>query len=67
MSQPAIEKHYSVAELSTLLNLKPATIRAWIRDGKIKAVKFGGTNGDWRISESEAIRLVNDAYGSAKK
>ncbi len=67
MSESAIEKHYSVAELSKLLGLKPATIRTWIREGKIKAVKFGGDKGDWRIPESEAVRLVNDAYGSAPR
>jgi excisionase family DNA binding protein len=62
-----IEQFYTTAELAKLLKMKQQTIRAWIRDGKINAAKFGGENGDYRIPHSEAERLVNDAYGSAKK
>lgn len=66
MSGPAVEQHYTVSELAKLLKMRPQTIRMWIREEKIKAVRFGGPNGDYRIPESEAVRLVNDAYGSAK-
>ncbi len=34
-------QYYTVRETANMLNLAEATIRKWIRDGKIKAVKLG--------------------------
>ena len=35
------KRFYTVRETANMLNLAEATIRKWIRDGKIKAVKLG--------------------------
>ena len=35
------KRYYTVRETANMLNLAEATIRKWIRDGKIKAVKLG--------------------------
>lgn len=61
-----LEKHYSVAELARMLSVKPYTVRRWIHDNEVKAVKLPGGRGDYRISETEATRLVNNTYGSSK-
>lgn len=66
MSEEPLEKHYSVTELSRILSVKPYTIRRWINDKTIKAVRLPGGRGDYRISETEAKRLVNNTYGSGK-
>ena len=34
-------RYYTVRETANMLNLAEATIRKWIREGKIKAVKLG--------------------------
>jgi excisionase family DNA binding protein len=38
-----------------MFNLQAQTVRLWIRQGKLKAVKLGGL---WRISEEELQRFV---------
>lgn len=44
----------SVNEAAIIFGVKPLTIRRWIRDGKLKAVKVVGTV---RIEEAEIERL----------
>ena len=34
-------QYYTVRETANMLNLAETTIRKWIRDGRIKAVKLG--------------------------
>jgi len=48
-------KHYSTEEVSELYNIKPATIRKWIREGKLKAVKLGHL---WRIREDDLKEFI---------
>ena len=46
-------KLYSPEEAADMMGVNAATVRAWLRDGKLKGSKLGGRI--WRISE-EAIR-----------
>lgn len=50
------EKAYSVQEAAELIGIKVRTVRQWIADGKIHAVKPGGGK-KWIIMESEIDRL----------
>jgi len=45
---------YRISEVAEILNFTTRTVRQWINDDKIKAVKIFG---EWRISESEVNRL----------
>lgn len=45
---------YSIKEFASLLGFSARTVRQWIIDGKINAVKIMG---EWRIPESELERL----------
>ncbi len=45
-------KYYTAEEIAEQYNLKPGTVRLWIRQGKLKAVKLGHL---WRIPE-EALQ-----------
>ncbi len=49
------EKYYTADELADYLKISGQTVRAWIRDGKVKATKFGRS---WRIADDELKRLV---------
>lgn len=49
------ERFYSAEELAEYLKLGPQTVRAWIREGKVKAIKFGRS---WRIADDELKRIL---------
>lgn len=66
MSEELEEKYHTVADLAKMLSVKPHTVRRWIHDEEVKAVKLPGPRGDFRIPHSEAVRLVNNTFGSAK-
>jgi excisionase family DNA binding protein len=48
------EKFYRVGEIEKMLSVSKTTLKRWIKDKKIKAVKFGDDvqGNPWRISES---------------
>lgn len=52
------ERMLTVPEVVELLRVHPQTIREWLRVGKIKGVRLGGTKVGWRIPESEIQRLL---------
>lgn len=52
----AEEKNYNIVKTAELLGIKVRTVRQWIRDGKLKAVKYDVSN-RWFIPESEIRRL----------
>lgn len=49
------ERFYSAEEVAEYLHIGAQTVRAWLRDGKVKAVKFGRS---WRIADDELKRIV---------
>jgi excisionase family DNA binding protein len=50
-----MEPLFTIAEVADYFHVDERTIRNWIRDGKIRAVRVGGIV---RIRESEVTRLV---------
>lgn len=52
------ERMLTVTEVVERLRVHPQTIREWLRTGKIKGVRLGGTKVGWRIPESEIQRLL---------
>jgi len=57
IAHPNEGKLYNVDDAAELLSVKPATLREWIRAGKVKAIKLGGS---WKISDTELRRLINN-------
>ena len=51
----------SVKRVANIFDVKEATVRGWIRDGKISATKLGGKA--FRIQQSEVKRFANVKYG----
>lgn len=45
----------TVRETSDLLKVKEATVRTWIRDDQLRAIKFGR---DWRIREEDLEAFI---------
>lgn len=47
----------TVHETAEQLKVKESTIRAWIRDKKLRAIKFGR---EWRIAEIDLESFLNE-------
>jgi len=59
------EKYFSPEEIAKRFNLKPGTVRAWITQGKLKAVKLGHL---WRVKEEDLNEFINrDKKESAQR
>ena len=54
-----MEKAYNIKQSAELLGIKPRTVRQWIYDGKISAIKINGTR-YWLIFESQIKKLRGD-------
>lgn len=48
-------KHFSLADMESIIGITRRTLLQWIKDGKLKAVKIGGR---WRVSEKELQRIL---------
>lgn len=48
---------YTVEQVATRLQVHPQTIREWLRLGKLKGTRLGGTKAGWRVPVSEVERL----------
>jgi excisionase family DNA binding protein len=53
LSRPLLTVH----ETAEQLKVKESTIRAWIRNGKLRAIKFGR---EWRITVKDLERFLNE-------
>lgn len=51
------ERMYTVPEVAERLRLHQQTIREWLRSGKIKGIRLGGTKAGWRIPAAEITRV----------
>ena len=54
-----VEKGYNLRQVADSLGLKVRTIRQWVHDGKITAVKPEGGK-QWIVSESEIRRIKGE-------
>jgi excisionase family DNA binding protein len=57
IAHPNEGRLYNVDDAAELLSVRPATLREWLRAGKVKAIKLGSA---WKISDTELRRLIND-------
>jgi excisionase family DNA binding protein len=53
LSKPLLTVHETAAHLK----VKESTVRAWIRNGKVRAIKFGR---EWRITQKDLERFLNE-------
>lgn len=51
------ERMYTVPEVADRLRLHQQTVREWLRLGKLKGIRLGGTKAGWRIPAEEVQRL----------
>lgn len=53
LSQPLLTVH----ETALTLKVKESTVRTWIREKKLRAIKFGR---EWRITTTDLEKFLND-------
>jgi excisionase family DNA binding protein len=49
----------TVREVAERLRSSPETVRRWLRQGKLRGFRPGGTKLGYRVSESELQRFLN--------
>ncbi|HAE01071.1 MAG TPA: DNA-binding protein [Rhodospirillaceae bacterium] len=52
LTEPLLTLH----EVADLLKVKEATVRAWIHDSDLRAIKFGR---EWRVSQKDLEAFLN--------
>ena len=53
LSKPMLTVH----EIADLLKMRESTVRAWIRDGDLRAIKMGR---DWRVPVKDLEAFMDD-------
>ncbi len=56
LSKPLLTIH----EVADLLKMKESTVRSWIRDGELRAIKMGR---DWRVAVKD-LEAYLDAHAN---
>ncbi len=59
LSQPLLTVH----ETAQTLKVKESTVRTWIRDRKLRAIKFGR---EWRVTVVDLEKFLNDNANRAQ-
>ena len=59
-STSPIEQTFPPSEIATKFAVTVATVRNWIKEGKLKAIVI---NGRYRVPESELRKFAEDRYG----
>ena len=53
------EQLLTVVEVAQRMRTTPETVRRWLREGKLKGQRPGGTKFGWRIASSDLARVVS--------
>jgi excisionase family DNA binding protein len=56
------EELLTVEEVAARLKVHRETVRAWLRHGRLRGTRPGGTRLGWRIPASELERLLREGY-----
>lgn len=57
----------TVGQVARIMNVTPATVRTWLREGKLKGTQINSDSPQgrrWRISVSALQEFVSERYGS---
>lgn len=55
----AEERLYTVQEVAARLKTTPETVRRWLRSGRLRGIRLGGTKLGYRISEADLQRFLD--------
>jgi excisionase family DNA binding protein len=52
------ERYLTVSEVAERLRVSEFTVRNWLRAGKLRGYRPGGTKAGWRVTEDDLQRFV---------
>jgi excisionase family DNA binding protein len=52
------DRMLKVPEVAERLGVKPSTVKAWLREGKLAGFRLGGRRLGWRVMESDLESFV---------
>ena len=58
-------EYLTVADVANRLKVHPATVKRWLRDGKLAGVSLGDRAG-WRIAEDDLARFLRQQSNVAQ-
>ena len=53
----------TVSEVADRLRVSTATVTNWLRDGRLRGYRIGGTKAGWRIEVSDLEQYIADRKG----
>lgn len=62
-----VDELLTVDEIAERLKVHPETVRGWLRSGRLRGVRLGGTKLGWRVAESELRRFLAVAGDGGEK
>jgi excisionase family DNA binding protein len=56
-----------VSQVAERLQIHPVTVRAWLKNGRLKGAYMGSDKVGWRIRESEVERVAREGFAADGK
>jgi len=50
-----VQEYYTVSEVAEMKNVNSETVRRWLRTGKLRGQRLGGTKSGWRIHRQDLV------------
>ena len=57
----------TVREVAERLRSSPETVRRWLRQGKLRGFRPGGTKLGYRVPETELVRFINRSQADQER
>jgi len=54
------EKLWTVSQITEYLDVSERTLLTWLREGKLRGFRLGGTKAGWRVEDSELRRFIEE-------
>lgn len=52
--------YHDVQSIAQITQFKPATIRTWLRSGRLKGFQISG---EWRVMHDDFVQFLEEEYG----
>ena len=59
MEPDSLPQFYTTEKVAKMFEVQVATVRTWIREGKLKAHRIGD-GGRWRVERSDLVQFSRD-------
>ncbi|MGD9893134.1 MAG: helix-turn-helix domain-containing protein [Dehalococcoidia bacterium] len=57
------DRTFTVGEVAARLRVSTATVTNWLRDGRLRGYRIGGTRAGWRVEANDLDRFIAERKG----